>query len=234
MRIWIIALCLGLVACGPRSDLAPVTELSWHQHQTTSLYHRVRPGETLYAVAFRYDQDYQQLARYNHLRSPYAIRSGQVLRLVPRSKRMRARSNSLRHINPHISPAYLEHAPGKMHFVWPVHGRLLTDFSPRQGKKGIEIISQPVTKVRSAASGIVAYAGSGLVGYGNLILIKHDNQFLTAYGNNEKYFVKEGQKVVAGQVIGEVGRLKRNLYGLHFEIRHAGKPVNPLIYLRNR
>lgn len=228
MRVWIIVLCLGLVACGPRTDLAPVTELSWHQNSTHALYHKVRPGETLYAVAFHYDQDYQQLARYNRLRPPYAIRSGQMLRLIP-AKGMGIRFSANRR-----RPTSAYNAPGKQYFIWPVHGRLLSDFSPRQGKKGIEILSHAATQVRSAAAGTVAYAGSGLVGYGNLILVKHDNQFLTAYGNNEKNFVKEGQKVGAGQVIGEVGRLKRNLYGLHFEIRHAGKPVNPLIYLRNR
>lgn len=232
MRIWIIALCFGLVACGPRSDLAPVTELSWQpSHTAAAVYHRVRPGETLYAVAFRYDQDYQQLAHYNHLRYPYAIRVGQRLRLVPPSGRRFAHGATHAY---RLSGA-VQHAPAaSSRFMWPIHGRVLTRFEPMRGRKGIDIQGRPGEKVKAAASGIVAYAGGGLLGYGNLLIIKHERQFLTAYGNNAKYFVREGQRVVTGQVIGEVGHLDRKFWGLHFEIRHAGKPVNPLIYLRNR
>jgi lipoprotein NlpD len=230
MRIWIIALCLGLVACGPRSHFAPVTELSWRENHYQSFYHRVRSGETLYAVAFRYDQDYQQLARYNHLRPPYSIWVGQRLRLVPPQSRRVSMGTPKAYVHSyHRMP---RQPAGKNNFIWPLHGRILTKFSPERGKKGIDILGPAGAKVKAAARGVIAYAGGGLVGYGNLVIIKHDNQFLTAYGNNAKYFVKEGQHVIAGQVIGEVGRLDRKYWGLHFEIRHAGKPVNPLIYMR--
>ena len=56
--------------------------------------------------------------------------------------------------------------------------------------------------------------------------------FLTAYGNNGRNLVREGQRVKAAQVIAEVGIVDHNYWGLHFEIRRAGKPVNPLNYLR--
>ena len=84
----------------------------------------------------------------------------------------------------------------------------------------------------AASSGVVAYAGSGQAGYGNLIIIKHDNQYLTAYGNNLRNLVREGQHIQTGQAIAEIGVVDRRYWGVHFEIRQAGKPVNPLNYLQ--
>jgi lipoprotein NlpD len=66
-----------------------------------------------------------------------------------------------------------------------------------------------------------------------LIIIKHDNQYLTAYGNNLKNLVREGQRIQVGQAIAEIGMVDRRYWGVHFEIRKAGIPVNPLGYLKN-
>lgn len=112
-----------------------------------------------------------------------------------------------------------------------MNGRVATRFIPQQGKKGIDIAGRKGEKIRAASSGVVAYAGNGLSGYGNLIIVKHNNQFLTAYGNNLRNLVKEGQKVKAGQIIAEMGVIDRRFWGVHFEIRRAGRPVNPLNYL---
>ena len=65
-------------------------------------------------------------------------------------------------------------------------------------------------------------------GYGNLVIIKHNNQYLTAYGHNAKIFVKEGQFVKKGQRIAIMGRINRQSFGLHFEVRKSGKPINPM------
>jgi len=67
-----------------------------------------------------------------------------------------------------------------------------------------------------------------------LIIIKHDNQFLTAYGNNLRNLVQEGQHISAGQTIAEIGVVDRRYWGVHFEIRKMGKPVNPLSYLQKK
>lgn len=117
-------------------------------------------------------------------------------------------------------------------WLWPVSGRVVTSFVPEQGKKGINIASRKGEKVIAAAAGVVAYAGSGLAGYGNLIIIKHNYGYLTAYGNNSKIMVSEGQHVKAGQIIAEVGVVDRKYTGVHFEIRKSGIPVNPLNYLQ--
>lgn len=232
---WVGLLSLGLVACGPRVDLAPVSELAWHPAASHPLYHRVRPGETLYAVAFRYDLDYRQLAAYNGLPHTYAIKAGQLLRIAPVTTR------HLRHVAPQVAHHPMRgrgvaasREQSTTGFVWPAKGRLMRHFVPQVGQKGIDILGVSGERVVAAAPGVVAYSGSGLQGFGNLIIIKHQNQYLTAYGYLNRSFVKEGQSVRAGQVVGGMGRIDRKFWGVHFEIRYAGKPVNPLIYLKNR
>ncbi len=227
----VIVLLLCLSACGERDGLAPVSELHWRAANMNAHRHVVVKGETLYAIAFRYDQDYRQIAMTNHLHSPYTLRVGQQLRLqvapvypTPRSRVVPQRTVQ--------SPVVTRAIPRSSPWSWPARGRIVETFIPRQGKKGIDIAGRRGEKICAANNGVVAYAGSGLAGYGNLIIIKHDNQYLTAYGNNSRNLVVEGQQIRSGQIIAEMGIVDRRYWGVHFEIRHAGQPVNPLNYLR--
>ncbi|MGR9105883.1 MAG: murein hydrolase activator EnvC family protein [Gammaproteobacteria bacterium] len=85
--------------------------------------------------------------------------------------------------------------------------------------------------VRAAADGRIVYCGQGLVGYGNLVIVKHDAHFLSAYGNNSRLLVQEGDFVRMGQQIAEVGMGANQKPTLHFEIRKDGKPVDPVQHL---
>lgn len=247
-RACVLILSVLLVACNSRTTLAPVVELKWQPHNSHQNTHIVKRGETLYAIAFRYDQDYRQLAAINHLRNPYSLAVGQVIRIRETSgftspgrshftePKPRARPSSIRQrptVQPYVrqQPSWPTVARGQ-NWMWPVNGRIASNFIPQQGKKGIDIAGKKGEKIHAASSGVVAYAGSGLSGYGNLIIIKHDGQYLTAYGNNARNMVREGQKVKVGQVIAEMGVIDRRFWGVHFEIRKAGKPVNPLNYLK--
>lgn len=51
------------------------------------VFHRVQPGETLYAVSFRYGHDYREVAKWNNLTAPYTIHAGMMLRVVPHASR---------------------------------------------------------------------------------------------------------------------------------------------------
>lgn len=245
-RLCVLILIALLAGCNARTTLAPVVELKWQPHNIHQTTHIVRRGETLYAVAFRYDQDFRQLAAINHLHSPYSLRVGQVIRI--RSASQAARHNRYRAAKSASRQRHSSSRKSTQHYVlpsrgwsttnqgqnwlWPVNGRIASNFIPQQGKKGIDIAGRKGEKIRAASNGVVAYAGSGLSGYGNLIIIKHNDQFLTAYGNNSHNIVREGQKVKAGQIIAEMGVIDRRFWGVHFEIRKAGKPVNPLNYLK--
>ncbi len=83
----------------------------------------------------------------------------------------------------------------------------------------------------ASAPGRVVYSGSGLRGYGKLVIIKHNKTFLSAYAHNRDILVKEGQSVLKGQKIAEIGNTDTDAPKLHFEIRKLGKPVDPSKYL---
>ncbi len=118
---------------------------------------------------------------------------------------------------------------------WPAEGRLLQGFQADQpGRQGVDIGGHMGQPVYAAASGVVVYSGSGLTGYGELVIIKHNDEFLSAYGHNSVRLVKEGQHVVAGQQIAEMGNTGAPRVELHFEIRRNGQPLDPLDFLPRR
>jgi lipoprotein NlpD len=102
------------------------------------------------------------------------------------------------------------------------------------GKKGVDIIGMRGQPVYAAAPGKVVYSGDGLLGYGPLVIIQHNDTFLSAYAYNEKLLVREGEQVALGQRIAEMGTNGTDRGMLHFEIRHRGKPVDPMLYLPAR
>ncbi|MCH9690241.1 MAG: peptidoglycan DD-metalloendopeptidase family protein [Gammaproteobacteria bacterium] len=217
---------LLLLGCGLREGLAPVEESKGYKQNNSTQRHTVRRGETLYAIAFQHDQDYHYLATLNRLNSPYTLRVGQVIKLNPNARKAGPPMLS--------SPLARSLSSSHTQWRWPIIGHIKTSFSPQKGQKGIDIAGKKGQKIHASAAGIVAYAGNGLAGYGNLIILKHDNQYLTAYGNNQRNLVREGQTIKQGAVIAEVGVVNRQFWGVHFEIRKLGEPVNPLSYLHKK
>lgn len=91
----------------------------------------------------------------------------------------------------------------------------------------------------SASCGTPLYAaGSGTVRVehpawsGNLVAIDHGDGIETWYGHMQSVSVTTGQKVKAGQNIGEVGTLGYSTgCHLHFTVRVDGQPVDPVPWL---
>ena len=118
-------------------------------------------------------------------------------------------------------------------WIWPTPGKVIETFDdPRN--KGIDIAGNEGAPVHAAADGEVVYVGSAVRGYGNLVIVRHSDDFITAYAHNRKVLVAEKQSVKRGQPIAELGRSDADRPKLHFEIRHQGKPVDPLKYLPAR
>ena len=118
-------------------------------------------------------------------------------------------------------------------WIWPTPGKVIETFDdPRN--KGIDIAGNEGAPVQAAADGEVVYVGSAVRGYGNLVIVRHSDDFITAYAHNRKVLVTEKQSVKRGQAIAELGRSDADRPKLHFEIRHQGKPVDPLKYLPAR
>ena len=199
----------------------------------------VRKGDSLYSIAFRYGLDYKSLARINGVRAPYTIYDGQLIRLRGSARSPEKDSAPVATTSPPRSPSKVSKPPPRptprvpvSNWRWPLKGKVISRFSLTQPvNKGIDIAGDLGDTVSAAADGVVVYAGGNLRGYGQLVIVKHNDSFLSAYGNNEKMLVKEGEKVRAGKSIARVGKTAASVEMLHFEIRREGKPVDPLKYL---
>ena len=117
-------------------------------------------------------------------------------------------------------------------FVWPVRGRVLSEFggiASGERNDGINISVTEGTPIHASADGIVSYSGSELKSYGNLALIRHENGYVTAYAHAERFVVSKGDHVARGQVIGYVGQSGDvSSPQLHFEVRRGARdPVDP-------
>ena len=85
--------------------------------------------------------------------------------------------------------------------------------------------------VRAIYHGKVVYA-DWLRGQGLLVIIDHGDGFLSLYGHNRSLLRSVGDTVSPGDVVaraGTTGGLERA--ALYFEIREAGNPVDPSLWL---
>ena len=119
----------------------------------------------------------------------------------------------------------------KIDWGWAATGKLLSTFNESTNLKGIGIPGKLGQAVIASAPGKVLYSGDGIRGYGKLVIIKHNKVFLSVYAHNSQLLVKEGQTVVKGQKIADMGASDSDQVKLHFEIRRFGKPIDPLTLL---
>ena len=73
---------LGLLTACIVQNYAPVDK-AWSASEYKKGTYVVQPGDTLYAIAWRYDLDYRALAEENHIAPPYTVEVGQVLNVNP-------------------------------------------------------------------------------------------------------------------------------------------------------
>ncbi len=127
--------------------------------------------------------------------------------------------------------------------IWPlkdVRGYVTSYFGPTTHPftkhwylhKGIDIAYSRGTKVVSTADGKVIEKAFDASGYGNYIVIKHKYGFYTRYAHMDKVYVKEGQNVQQGEVIGTLGSTGLSTGPhLHYEVRIGSQVVDPQRYL---
>ena len=244
-----VAVALLLAACGTsrvvREGGVPRPGSSTPQPGQTVT---VKRGDTVYRLAVNNGISPLDLATWNNIAPPYTIYPGQRLRLYPSGRAStpsrtastpsRQAPASGRTSTP--TPAQTRQpapapASSPVSWRWPADGQIVNRFAAGDPtRQGIGIAGSGGQPVRAAGDGVVVYSGSGLVGYGELIIVKHDEEWLSAYGHNRSRLVNEGERVRAGQQIAEMGRSGAARDMLHFEIRHNGRPVDPLSYLPGR
>ena len=119
----------------------------------------------------------------------------------------------------------------------PVSGRITARFGERKPESGLKWEGL----MFEAAEGeevVAIYPGQVVFsdwfrGYGQLMVLDHGDGYLSLYGHNRLLRVDLGASVKAGEGIGEAGASGGlSNAGLYFEIRHNGKPRDPLKWCR--
>lgn len=125
-----------------------------------------------------------------------------------------------------------------INFIKPVNGTISSMFGLRnpttstvpKNHTGTDIAAETGTKIISATDGTVIFTSSK-GDYGNHLKIQM-NDVIILYAHCNKLYVKEGDVIVQGQEIAEVGSTG-NTTGphLHFEIRYEDRYVDPQLIL---
>jgi murein DD-endopeptidase MepM/ murein hydrolase activator NlpD len=220
------------------------------------VYHTVSKGVTLYRISQAYKIPLAKLMEANKLNSPSAVKVGQKVFIpgakvvlpvepyVPLSPSEKHKlERSLEAGEPPPSSPSVEETKEKgegerppwagkgLDIIWPIQGKINSPFGPR-GKgfhAGIDIGSPSYQEVKAAMDGEVILARQTPTGYGKVVILRHDLGFSTIYGHLNVIIAREGEAVRLGQSIGGVGSTGRSTGPhLHFELRHDGRPLNPL------
>ena len=124
--------------------------------------------------------------------------------------------------------------------IMPVNGKIINLYGEYKNSKynitnfrsGIDIKADQGEPIRSVFNGKVIYS-EWFKGYGSMIIIDHGNSYYTVYAHLEETFKSKGDAVDDGEVIATLGDTG-SMTGakLYFEVRHHGKPMNPLNWLK--
>lgn len=125
----------------------------------------------------------------------------------------------------------------KKKLSWPAKGNILHRFGTRKLDSslrwnGIVISGKEGREVQAIHQGRVVFS-DWLRGFGLITIIDHGKGYLSLYGQNQSLLKNAGDFVEAGEpiaTIGQSGGFPQS--ALYFEIRHKGKPQNPLKWIK--
>jgi septal ring factor EnvC (AmiA/AmiB activator) len=153
-----------------------------------------------------------------------------IRELEERAKDLQTLVNKLEREKSLLSYGKPRHEILKGKLASPVQGKVISLFKEK-GQNGIEIRAPIGAEVRAILSGKVLYA-DWFKGFGNIVIIDHGDHTFTVSGYCSELMKKPGDDVAQGETIalvGSAGSLKGPC--LYFEIRHHGKPQDPMEWL---
>ena len=236
---------LAALLCGcAHQRVAPLAQAATPQ---PGVIHQVRAGQTLWRIARVYGVPVEVLQRENVLAGAQ-VSEGQPLFIPGATEELEVPAGDVEQARlagkkprragptqiPRAGSRPLDAAAQGAALSWPTPGVLISGFGTRErdAHEGIDLAAPEGTPVCAAEAGTVLFAGEQR-GYGNLVLLAHKNDLVTVYAHNEENLVRKGQNVARGETIARVGH-SGNATGphLHFEVRVAARPHDPLGFLR--
>ncbi len=230
---WSRAACSGLLAasaalagCAFQGE-ADTTFFTASCSNAIAGYYCVQPGDTLDSIGYGFGRKPDDIAGWNGLAPGATLPVAKLLRVSPPDW------TALQRTAPGVATAGPLPSPTSAHdtaFIWPVSGMVVHEFGV-DNARGIEIAGRAGMPIKAVAAGRVVYAGAGIKSYGLMVIVKHDGGYVTAYGNNRKLLVREGDAVTQGMTIAEMGTRNSGQALLQFEMREGSRAVDPLAHL---
>ena len=123
--------------------------------------------------------------------------------------------------------------PIEKYYITSSYGYRKDPYTKRRAfHKGIDLGAAWGSDIVSTASGKVSFVGN-YGSYGKSIFIDHGNGIETRYAHLSKIFVKKGEIVDLGNIIGKIGNTGRSTgKHLHYEIKVNDKARNPYPFLK--
>lgn len=186
------------------------------------LLYTVKKGETLAGIAAAHNVSVTALLDANDLTNE-TLSVGQKL-FIPGAA---------------LSSFELRKALGEL-FIYPIHGRLTSPFGYRSDPftgarsfhSGVDLAAPTGTSVKATLDGRIAETGFNRI-YGNYVIITHDRGYQSLYGHLSAIYVKRGQYVTQGAVVGAVGNTGYSTGPhLHLSIYKNGSLINPFSVLK--
>jgi murein DD-endopeptidase MepM/ murein hydrolase activator NlpD len=190
------------------------------------VYHQVEVSDTLQSLSKAYKVDITDIVKcpFNPFVEGAKLSAGQKL-IIPGGTKPYKPQNVTEYEGPVPTDAESTGA-----FSWPSWGMLTQGYW--YGHRAVDIGASVGSAIRASDGGYIAFAGWTDIGYGYLLVVDHQNGYQTYYAHLSNIFVKEGEVIDRGQVIGAMGSTGNSTGPhLHFEVRFNGYPTNPLIYL---
>lgn len=199
----------------------------------TGIVYKVKPGDTIYSLAKKFQTSEQAIVDFPFNTfsddETFALVAGQTLVIPDGIMPDAPAAPAPRFANILTPDAGAVSATGS--FVWPAYGRITQGF--RWYHPAIDVANHDGGAILAADAGTVVLAGWSNAGYGNHIIIDHGNGFKTLYAHLSSLAVVQGQRVVRGATLGQMGSTGRSTgTHLHFEIHGPSGKVDPLGYLK--
>ena len=115
----------------------------------------------------------------------------------------------------------------KKKFILPLENAIITGVygsqrilngKPKWPHYGLDFAAEEGTEIKAMLDGVVTLAEQDLYYTGGTLIFDHGHGVSTLYMHMQKLFVKKGQKVKQGEIIGTVGSTGRST-GAHLDIR---------------
>lgn len=190
-------------------------------YQPVTISYTVKEGDTLQSIAEKYHADAQTIADFpnNGLKDSLQLKVGQIL-IIPNG-----------YINNEDKPQLPPIARGTGQFSWPALGTI-TQYAYSWHSGAIDIAIPVGTEIRAADDGTVKVVEYLTTGYGIHVIIDHGGGLTSLYGHLSEIKVTQGQGIHKGDLVGLSGSTGHSTGPhLHFEVRRAGAPVDPMTLL---